>query len=99
MGSIRHLPDLKPKWGPKVQEAHFHHSMKTAAATATPPNTTSPPVASGVAAFEVGVGLEVCEPIPELAPEAVVLVVVPWLVESFVGVASALLAADETWAE
>lgn len=66
-----------------------------------PPNITSPPVAGGVAAFDVGVGLgvEVSDPAPELAPEAVVLVEVTSLVESFVGVASALLAAEETWAE
>lgn len=76
--------------------------MKRAAANAAPPSTSA--VGSGIAAFEVGVRLEigveveVCAPVPELAPE-VVLVEVTLLVESFVGVASALLDADETWAE
>jgi hypothetical protein len=61
------------------------------------------PVARGIAGLEVGVGVEVCEPVPELVEEAVVrvtwLVVVTSLAEIAVGVASALLAADETWAE
>jgi hypothetical protein len=78
--------------------------MKRAAANAAPLSTSA--VASGIAAFEVGVGLEVevrvevevCEPVPVVAPE-VVLLVATLLVESFVGVASALLDADETCAE
>lgn len=73
--------------------------MKRAAANAAPPRTST--VASGIAAFEVGLGLgvEVCEAIPDVAPEVVLPVVVTLLVESFVGVASALLDADETCAE
>lgn len=63
--------------------------MKRAAANAAPLRTSA--VASGIAAFEVGV--EVCEEVRALALVPVVVVVVP------VGVASALLTADETWAE
>lgn len=92
------------KMGAKIKRRSFsNHSMKRAAANAAPPSTSA--VASGIAAFEVGVGLEVglevevCEPVPAVAPEVVVLVEVALLVESFVGVASALLDADETWAE
>ena len=83
--------------------------MKRTAANAAPPSTSPSPVTSGIAAFEVeveavvevevGVELEVCDPAPELAPEALALVDVTSIVELFVGVASALLAADETWAE
>lgn len=79
--------------------------MKRAAANAAPPITSFPAVASGIAAFEVGVRVEVCDPVPELAEEAeeaeeaVELVEVTLLVELLVGVASALLDADETWAE
>lgn len=75
--------------------------MKRAAANAAPPTTPSPAVASGRAAFEVGVGVrvEVCDPVSELAEEDVVLVEVTLLVELRVGVASALLDGDETWAK
>lgn len=89
--------------GQNQKKITLNHSMKRAAANAAPPSTSA--VTSGIAAFEVGVGLEVgvevevCEPVPAVAPEVVLLVEVTLLVESLVGVASALLDADETWAE
>lgn len=81
--------------------------MKKAAANTAPLRIISLAVASGIAAFEVGVGVEVrvgvevevCKIAPEVVLEVVALVEVTSLVESLVGVASALLDADETWAE
>ncbi|KAJ5210110.1 hypothetical protein N7491_009922 [Penicillium cf. griseofulvum] len=76
--------------------------MRIATASAAPASKPCP-VGSGIAGLEEGVGVEVCEPVPELVEETVVrvtlLVEVTPLSELSVGVASALLAADKTWAE
>lgn len=70
----------------------LNYSTKRAAASAAPPNATSPVVARGIAAFEVGV--EACEPEPEVALEVAAELVV--VAEAFVGVASAFFDAEET---
>jgi hypothetical protein len=86
-------PKPKPKQClPEISTTTMDHSTKRAAASAAPPNATSPAIARGMAAFEVGV--EACEPEPEVASEVAAGLVV--VAEVLVGVASAFFAAEET---